>query len=364
MQRRRRHSQSSLSGDERRDRRRLRLGRTRGGSLPCHPEWSAGAFDAWRDRSPTVAETNQRDITRRVRQQFVSVGWLTVGVLSLLCTCVCMYVCVCARVFFVLPFQWQHDDSRPPWDNGLKCVMGVSLKSTLLESDHVSRRRRPLQEKPSAPPHVRLHGVMSPAGGTQVLLSGASANCLPPHFAQIHYLGNGERGGEITDQRRTNSLTSSSCLSTFRTSCVFSSERERGRGRGGLKTREHIDQPTEEQHFMTTDPTPPQQRKRERGVGGGGGGAEERIEAGRKQHTRTHLKIYLHILCTRGANIWCLVVIGVYKAFVGFCCFFCLVLPLPFFSVEERWDTSCQLKGKGGVSFAHLPEVWSPTQND
>lgn len=29
-------------------------------------------------------------------------------------------------------------------------------------------------------------------------------------------------------------------------------------------------------------------------------------------------------------------------------------------SVEEQWDTSCQLKGKGGVSFAHLPEVWVP----
>lgn len=70
---------------------------------------------------------------------------------------------------------------------------------------------------------------------------------------------------------------------------------------------------------MTTDPTPPQQRGREWvGVGGRG----ERKEAGRKQHTRTHLKIYLHILCTRGANIWCLVVIGVYEAFVGFC-FFC-----------------------------------------
>lgn len=48
----------------------------------------------------------------------------------------------------------------------------------------------------------------------------------PSLFPQIHYLGNG-KSRKITDQRRTNSLTSSSCLSTFRTSCVFSSEREK-----------------------------------------------------------------------------------------------------------------------------------------
>lgn len=157
---------------------------------------------------------------------------------------------------------------------------------------------------------------------------------------------------EITDQRRTNSLTSSSCLSTFRTSCVFSSERERGRGRGGLKTREHIDQPTEEQHFMTTDPTPPQQRGRERVSGGGGGREEEeRKEAGRKQHTRTHLKIYLHILCTRWANIWCLVVIGVYKALVGFVFFVFLCFTSSFLScwgavrhlVPTQREGRCQL---------------------
>lgn len=48
---------------------------------------------------------------------------------------------------------------------------------------------------------------------------------------------------EITDQRRTNSLTSSSCLSTFRTSCVLSSEKE--------EAEKHIDQLMGELRFMT-----------------------------------------------------------------------------------------------------------------
>lgn len=63
-----------------------------------------------------------------------------------------MSVCMCVSFLFCF-FKWQHDDSRPPRDNGLKCVRGVSLKSALLESDHVSsssgsRRRRRRREKP------------------------------------------------------------------------------------------------------------------------------------------------------------------------------------------------------------------------
>lgn len=234
---------------------------------------------------------------------------------------------------------------------------GVSLKSTLLESDHVSRRRR---EKPFVLPHVRLHGVMSPAGGTQVLLSGASANCLPPHFAQIHYLGKGERRGKLLI-KDVPTLWLLQAVCRHLEPAVSSPLKEReGEGEEGWKPGNilisRLRNSTSWQQTRL-----PRNNEGEREWGGAGGGKE----AGRKQHTRTHLKIYLHILCTRWANIWCLVVIGVYKAFVGFCfVFLCFVLPLAFFPVEERWDTSCQLKGKGGVSFAHLPEVWSPTQND
>lgn len=163
----------------------------------------------------------------------------------------------------------------------------MSLKSTLQESDH-ARRRETLRAatRASASCHVTSRR-------TQVLLSGASANCLLPLCTNSLFRKWEEE--EITDQRRTNSLTSSSCLSTFRTSCVFSSEREKERRGGEKKNREHIDQPTEEQHFMTTARLPRN--------GGREGEEEERKEAGRKQHTRTHLKIYLHILSTRGANI-------------------------------------------------------------
>lgn len=59
----------------------------------------------------------------------------------------------------------------------------------------------------------------------QVLFSGASENCPLPLCTNSLFRKWEEE--KITDQRHTNSLTSSSCLSTFRTSCVFSSEREK-----------------------------------------------------------------------------------------------------------------------------------------
>lgn len=111
----------------------------------------------------------------------------------------------------------------PTQDNGLKCVIGVSLKSRLWESNHM-RRKPPFR-------HVKYvcMCVMSTCHVTtriiQVPLSGASENCpLPLSTNSLFRKWEEEK---ITDQRHTNSLTSSSCLSTFRTSCVFSSEREK-----------------------------------------------------------------------------------------------------------------------------------------
>lgn len=109
-------------------------------------------------------------------------------------------------------------------------------------------------------------------------------------------------------------------------------------------------------------PATTREREKDWGRRGGGGGR------GREKttHEDTFEDIFTHSLYTRSQHLmsrsyWrlqglCWVLL--------FCFFFCLVLPLPLFPVEKRWDTSCQLKGKGGVSFAHLPEVWSPTQND
>lgn len=106
----------------------------------------------------------------------------------------------------------------PPQDNGLKCVIGVSLKSRLLESNH-ARRKPPFR-------HVKCVSACHVTTGIiQVLLSGASENCPLPLCTNSLFRKWEEE--KITDQRRTNSLTSSSCLSTFRTSCVFSSEREK-----------------------------------------------------------------------------------------------------------------------------------------
>lgn len=130
----------------------------------------------------------------------------------------------------------------------------------------------------------------------------------PPPSLCTDSLFRKQEGEKITDQRRTNSLTSSSCLSTFKTSCVFSSEREI------QKKQRHIDQPTEEELFMTTTKLP-----RNGGREGEREREEERERLGENNAARTHLKIYLHILSTRRAHIWCLLVIGVYQAFVGFC---------------------------------------------
>lgn len=165
---------------------------------------------------------------------------------------------------------------------------------------------------------------------TQVLLSGASGNCLLPLCTNSLFRKWEEE--KITDQRHTNSLTSSSCLSTFRTSCVFSSEREK------TATYWSADSGTA---LHDNNLTPPQRGKR---------GGERKKETGRKQHTRTHLKIYLHILSTRRANIWCLLVIGVYEAFVGFC--WGAVRHL----VPTQREGRCQL--------CSLARSMSPTQND
>lgn len=109
----------------------------------------------------------------------------------------------------------------------------------------------------------------------QVLLSGAIENCpLPLSTNSLFRKWEEEK---ITDQRRTNSLTSSSCLSTFRTSCVFSSERE--------KKQQHIDQPTEEQRFMTTTQLPHNR--------GRDGGERDRKRLG-ENNTRGHIWRYIY----------------------------------------------------------------------
>lgn len=126
----------------------------------------------------------------------------------------------------------------------------VSLKSALCGCDHTVST-----EQPSA--RWRVSHVNSNIAG--VVYAGGK-------FLQIHYLEN-ERV-EITDQRPTNSLTSSSCLSTFRTSCVFSSERQKEENIliSGWRSCASWQQPN--------SPAT----------------AREQIK------TRLHLKIYLHIL--------------------------------------------------------------------
>lgn len=85
----------------------------------------------------------------------------------------------------------------------------VSLKSALCGCDHTVSTKQPSARWRVSHVTGNIAGVVY-AGGK---------------FFQIHYLEN--EWVKITDQRPTNSLTSSSCLSTFRTSCVFSSEREK-----------------------------------------------------------------------------------------------------------------------------------------
>lgn len=176
----------------------------------------------------------------------------------------------------------------PPQDNGLKCVIGVSLKSTLLESDHV-RRRETLRAatRASASCHVTSRR-------TQVLSSGASANCLLPLCTNSLFRKWEEE--EITDQRRTNSLTSSSCLSTFRTSCVFSSEREKER-RGGEKNKQGTYWSADRRTALhDNSPTPPQRGKR-----GGRGGEKRGWE--KTTHEDTFEDIFTHSLYTRSQHL-------------------------------------------------------------
>lgn len=107
----------------------------------------------------------------------------------------------------------------------------------------------------------------------------------PPPSLCTDSLFRKQEGEKITDQRRTNSLTSSSCLSTFKTSCVFSSEREMKK----KKKQRHIDQPTEEELFMTTTELP---------RNGGREGERER-ETERKQCSEdTFEDIFTHSLYT------------------------------------------------------------------
>lgn len=131
----------------------------------------------------------------------------------------------------------------------------------------------------------------------------------PPPSLCTDSLFRKQEGEKITDQRPTNSLTSSSCLSTFKTSCVFSSEREMKKKTATYWSADRG------RALHDNNRTPPQRGKR-------GGDTERERERGRlgdNNAARTHLKIYLHILSTRRAHIWCLLVIGVYQAFVGFC---------------------------------------------
>lgn len=163
----------------------------------------------------------------------------------------------------------------PPPDNGLKCVRGVSLKSRLLESDH-ARRRDPLS--PTRAPALSCHRQDNT--GAVVCRRRRRRRRPSSLFAWIHYLGSGEVR-KITDQRRTNSLTSSSCLSTFKTSCVFSSEREMRKKKKEIKRR-HIDQPTQEGALHDNSLTPPQR---------GGGRKEEETT-----HEDTFEDIFTHSL--------------------------------------------------------------------
>lgn len=203
--------------------------------------------------------------------------------------------------------------------------------------------------KPSALPHVRLHHVMSPAGEHRCC-------CLVPVqivsslFAQIHYLGNGKRRKLLIKDVPTLWLLQAVCRHLE--PAVSSPLKERKREGGGEKKKQgtywSADRGTA---LHDNSPTPPQRGRR-----GGRGGEKRGWE--KTTHEDTFEDIFTHSLYTRSQHLMS----RSYWRLRGLCWVFVIF----FFSlpVEERWDTSCQLKGKGGVSFAHLPEVWSPTQND
>lgn len=116
-------------------------------------------------------------------------------------------------------------------------------------------------------------------GITQVQLSGARENCpLPPSTNSLFRKWEEEK---ITDQRRTNSLTSSSCLSTFRTSCVFSSEK------GKTGTYWSADRGTA---LHDNNRTPPQRGKR--------GGEWKERDWEKTTHEDTFEDIFTHSLHT------------------------------------------------------------------
>lgn len=229
----------------------------------------------------------------------------------------------------------------PPQDNGLKCVMGCHLKA------HYKKVIMWGGGKPSTLPHVRLHHVMSPAGEHRCC-------CLVPVqivstlFAQIHYLGNGKRRKLLIKDVPTLWLLQAVCRHLEPAVSSPLKERKRERGGGGQGTYWSADRGTA---LHDNSPTPPQRGKR-----GGRGGEKRGWE--KTTHEDTFEDIFTHSLYTRSQHLMS----RSYWRLRGLCWVFVIF----FFSlpVEERWDTSCQLKGKGGVSFAHLPEVWSPTQND
>lgn len=199
---------------------------------------------------------------------------------------------------------------------------GVSLKSALLESDHARKkrrwRRRRMRRKRWEKPFLRCHTCVCTVSchrrrNTQVPLSGAGANCLPPPFATNSLFRKWEEEGEITDQRLTNSLTSSSCLSTFRTSCVFSSEREReggsGRGRGGgekRKVRGWVGKTGNILISRQRNSTSWQQPRLPRNRGKRGGWGEEKREkrpGENTTHEDTFEDIFTHSLYTRSQHL-------------------------------------------------------------
>lgn len=158
-----------------------------------------------------------------------------------------------------------------------------------------------------------------------MLLSGGVECCPLPLCANSLFRKREEE--KITDQRHTSSLTSSSCLSTFRTSCVFSSEK---------RNKKNILISWQRNSASWQQPNSP--------ATGEEGGTKERLG---ENNTRGYIWRYIYTFSLRDEPT--------------FDASYLLASMRPLLvSVEERWDTSCQLKGKGGVSFAHLPEVWIP----
>lgn len=170
---------------------------------------------------------------------------------------------------------------------------------------------------------------------TQVLLSGTGI-IVTSLFAQIHYLGNRKVRKLLIKDVPTLWLLQAVCRHLKPS--VSSPLKEKYKKKQKTATYWSADRG---RALHDNNLTPPQRGKRR---------GERKKKTGRKQHTRTHLKIYLHILSTRWAHIWCLLVIGVYQAFVGFC--WGAVRHL----VPTQRERRCQL--------CSLARSTSPTQND